>query len=87
MRRNPDFLLQEVAGTWVVIPVGAATAGFSGMINLNSTGAFLWDKLGSEQTLESLTEALTGEYEVDPAQAREDVERFLDRLKPTGAIL
>ncbi len=87
MRRNPDFLLRVVAGTNVVVPIGPATEKFAGMINLNESGVFLWNQLETEQTPESLTEALTREYEVDAARARQDVDLFLERLKPTGALL
>ena len=87
MKRNPDFLLRDVAGTFVVVPVGAATAAFTGMISLNGTGAFLWEQLEQEQTAQSLAEALTREYEVDMDQAVADVQRFLNRLMPTGAIV
>ena len=86
MRRNPDFLMREVADTVVVVPVGAATTEFHGMITLNETGACLWEQLAQEQTLDSLTEAVLKAYEVSQSVARADVERFVDRLLPTGAI-
>lgn len=87
MKRNPDFLMREVADTVVVVPVGAATATFHGMLTLNGTGAFLWQLLEQEQTLDSLTAAMVETYEVTEETARADVQRFLDRLTPTGAIL
>lgn len=87
MRRNPDFLLREVAGTQVVVPVGAATATFPGMITLNDTGAYIWELLEKEHTVDSLTAALLDHYEVDVQTARGDVEAFVARLIPTGAIL
>ena len=87
MKRNPDFLMREVADTVVVVPVGAATAKFPGMITLNGTGAFLWQQLEQEQTLDSLTAAMVENYEVSEDVARADVQSFLDRLVPTGAIL
>lgn len=87
MRRNPDFLLRVVAGTNVVVPIGMATENFAGMINLNASGVFLWNQLETDQTPETLAEALTREYEVDMTRARMDVNRFLERLIPTGAIL
>ena len=42
MKVKEDFLLREVAGCYVVVPVGKATVDFNGMLNLNDTGAFLW---------------------------------------------
>ena len=87
MRRNPDFLLRRVADTNIVVPIGPATEKLAGMIHLNGTGVFLWEKLETDQTLESLAEALTAEYDVNRERACADVQRFLETLIPTGAIL
>lgn len=87
MRRNPDFLLREVADTTVVVPVGAATQSFAGMITLNGSGAFLWEQLAREQTVSSLADALVAQYEVTREAACADVEKFIAQLMPTGAIL
>lgn len=87
MKRNPDFLMREVADTVVVVPVGAASASFPGMITLNASGAFLWEQLAQEQSVDTLVAALLEQYEVTEAMARTDVEKFLEKLMPTGAIL
>ena len=87
MRRNSDFLLRNVADSLVVVPVGPATASFPGMITLNATGAYIWELLEQEQTVESLVAALMENYEVTEEKARQDVQNFVNRLIPTGAIL
>lgn len=87
MKRNPDFLLRNVADTLVLVPVGQATDAFAGMVTLNSTSAFLWEQLENTQTVDSLTQALLDRYDVAEEKAREDVEAFLAALTPTGAIL
>lgn len=87
MKRNADFLLRDVAGTFVIVPVGAAVSAFPGMMTLNATGAYIWDLLESEQTVQSLTDALVEHYEVSAEVAQADVEAFLEKLKPTGAVV
>lgn len=87
MKRNPNFLLREVAGKQVVVPVGVASMEFVGMINLNAVGAYLWQQLETEQTLDTLTAALTDRYEVAQEIARADVEDFVESLTKVGAIL
>ena len=87
MKRSNDFLLQNVAGTIVVVPVGEAISQFPGMMRLNETGAYLWDLLEQEQTVSSLVEALIAQYDVDEMTARGDVEAFIEKLLPTGAIV
>ena len=87
MKRNPEFLLREVAGSLVVVPVGAATAAFPGMITLNGTGAYIWELLETEQTIDSLTAAIVARYDVTAQVAQADVRAFVGRLIPTGAVL
>ena len=86
MKRNADFLLREVAGKQVVVPVGKAVAGFPGMITLNGSGAYLWQLLETEQTADTLADALAGKYGIDRETAYTDVLKFLDKIRPTGAI-
>lgn len=87
MKRNEDFLLRDVAGSLVIVPVGAAVMAFPGMITINATAAFLWEKLETEQTVESLTAALMERYEVEEDRAKADVIAFVERLQPTGALV
>ena len=87
MKRNEDFLLRDVAGSLVIVPVGAAVTAFPGMITLNATAAYLWELLETEQTVDTLTAALMDRYDVEETRAREDVLAFVERLKPTGALV
>ena len=87
MRRNPDFLLRQVAGRQVIVPVGKAVSNFPGMITVNQTGAFLWECLETEQTLQTLVQAITETYEVSQEQAAQDAQAFLAKLRPTGALI
>ena len=86
VKRNADFLLRQVAGSQVLVPVGAATRRFPGMIRINDTGRFLWELLETDQTRESLAEALLNRFEVSQEQAAKDVAAFVDKLIPTGAV-
>ena len=86
MIRNPSYLLREVAGSQVLIPVGEATHEFPGMITVNATSAYLWECLATQQTKESLVAALLKRYDVPEQQAKEDVEKFLKTLLLIGAV-
>ena len=86
MKLNQGFVLREVAGTWVVLPVGQASVDFNGMISLNDTGALLWKTLEQGADRETLVTALTEEYDVTPEQAAQDVDKFLDALKNAGCL-
>lgn len=87
MKRNPEFVIRQVADRFVIVPVGTAAEKFSGMITINATGKFLWDLLENEKTLESLAQALVKEYEIDMELALKDVKTFLEPILSTGAIV
>ena len=87
MKRNDGFLIRQVAGRYVLAPVGDTVKTFSGMITMNNTGKFLWDLLEQEQTVDSLAQALVDTYEVDFDKAKEDVVKYLEPLIPVKAVL
>lgn len=87
MKRNDGFLIRQVAGRYVLAPVGDMVKTFSGMITMNATGKFLWDLLEQEQTVDSLAQALVDTYEVDLEKAKLDVANYLEPLIPVKAVL
>ena len=86
MKLNENFVLRQVADTWVVLPVGQASVDFNGMLTLNEPGALLWKTLEQGGDRESLAEALLAEYEVDRSTALADVDEFLTKLKDIGCL-
>ena len=81
MRIKENFILREVAGTYLVVAVGDAVKEYNAMINLNETGAFLWKELSNGATEDELVSAMTKNYEVSEQIARRDVLGFLQKLK------
>lgn len=81
MKIKEGFILRNVAGSFVVVPVGQATLDFNGMMNLNETGAFLFEKMIEGISREDLIEALTNEYDVDEETASKDVDAFIEKVE------
>ena len=86
MKVKDTFIVREIAGNKVVLPVGAQSNTFGGMMTLNETGVFLWNLLGKEISLEDLVNAMLSEYNVDAGQAQEDVGEFVDTLRKAGVL-
>lgn len=86
MKVKKDYILREVAGTYVVLPVGKATVNFNGMLTLNNSGVMLWKLLEEDTSAEALAEMLCTQYDVSEETARKDVEEFLDILKKADCL-
>ena len=85
MKIKDGYLLSEVAGTAVVVPVNPDHT-FRNMLKLNGTGKLLWEALLTETTEEAIISLLVAEYEIDVAVAAADVERFLATLRTYGVL-
>ncbi len=86
MKIKDGFILREVAGSYLVVAVGAAVKQFNGMINLNETGAFLWRILEKGATEEEAVAELLKEYDVDEETAKADVKAFVSKLTEAGLL-
>lgn len=75
------FCVRKIVDETIVIPTQEAARCLSGLASLNETGEFLFQLLQSEQTRESLVEALLENYDVDVQTATADVDTFIETSK------
>lgn len=80
MKLKKGFVLREVAGETVVVPV-EAELNFNGMITLNEAAKVLWNVLENETSTEDLVKAILSEFDVDEKTAQNDVDAFVQKLK------
>lgn len=86
MKIKDGFVLRNICDEFIVVAVGRQTLDFKGLIKLNESGAFLWEQLKNDVTEDELLKALTAEYAVEEAVAREDVAAFLKSLKEADLL-
>ena len=86
MKVKPDFILRKISDSYVVVPVGDAVVDFSGLVNLNESGAMLFELLQKGAEESDLTDALLKEYDVSSEIAEADVKRFVAKVKDAGIL-
>lgn len=86
MKLKENFILQQVADTWTVLPIGKGVINFDGILTLNETGVLLWKKLEEEVEKQALVDALRAEYNVSEEQALADIEEFVEKLSLAGCL-
>lgn len=81
MKIKDDFVLRKVADSYVVVPVNSLTLDFNGVMNLNETGAFLFEALQKGIEKEELVNKMLDEYDVTREKASVDIDTFINKLK------
>ena len=89
--RSPDVVARRIAGEVVLVPIATqaedASRRTANFYVLNEAAELLWRQLEAPAGPEALAQQLALHYEIDPDQARRDVERFLSDLANCGAIV
>lgn len=86
MKIKDGFVVREVAGSYIAMPVGERADEIKGVIELTQGGAILWEKLSADTTEDALVEALLSKFEVDEETARRDTISFVENLRKNGLL-
>jgi sensor domain CHASE-containing protein len=86
MKIKTGYLLRDIAGQTIVVPIGAEAVRFNGIVTLNKTGKVLWNALQNEQNADDLVRVLLNQFEVEEATAKNDVSSFVEKLKKANLL-
>lgn len=76
-----NVLFQEVDGEAVLLSLDEGC-----YYGLDELGTRIWKLIGQELNEEQVAAAIVEEYDVDPEQARRDLDAFLGDLEQSGLI-
>lgn len=83
MKIKKGFILKELDGQVVAIPIGSD---FSGVVKMNEIAAFLWKKLENGASEDELERAILAEYNATEEQAKNAVKNTVELLRKNGFI-
>ena len=81
-----EFILREIAGECVLVPTGATSQEFNGMITISDTAKFIWENIEKADSLEGMIQMVLDTYEIDEETARRDTIAFVGALVENGFI-
>lgn len=90
MKLSSEFMLKEIADTYVLIPIGQNIVACKNLLKLNETGAFIMQQIEKGTTYDELLDALVKEYEAEEDEVdilRTDLDKFLGQAKEINAIV
>lgn len=74
--RSSDISARTIGDETIILSLPS-----SRYFSVTGIGTRVFELLGEDRSLDELVEVIVGEYEVDAATARRDIEKFLDRLR------
>ncbi len=86
LKIKENFVLKEIAGEYVIIPLGEEAARHRGLMTLNETGAFIWEHLMKGEDRQMIAEAMAAEYGIETKEAAEDLGVYLAHLEKLGVM-
>lgn len=86
MNIKKEFVIREIVGETILVPVGSKSSSFNGLITINKVAKFIWENLEKIDSEEDMVELIIGKYDVEKSVARKDVEEFFRTLKNVGII-
>jgi len=87
MKRNDNFMLSNIAGNILLVPISSATTSFKGLLAINDMGLFLWEKMENDIDFDELIEAVILNFDgASEETIRNDLVGYLDILSKFGCL-
>ena len=83
---SKEFILREIAGEYILVPVGKTALTFNGLVTVNEVGALIWGMLEKGSDVSTIVNGILDEYDVDEQTATADVLEFISYLKSNNII-
>lgn len=86
MKLNSDIMLGNIDGKDFAIATGNLSKKFNGIINNNPSANFIFTLLKTEQTEDSIVQAMLEKYDAPEDVIRADVRELLDVIRKAGIL-
>ena len=78
---SPSVVTRKTGNEYVLVPITNNIADMDSVYTLNEPGAFIWEQIDGEKSVEEIIVALSFEYNIDNQTATNDTLSFIENLK------
>lgn len=83
---NNNYVLNDICGEKVLVPIVNSVAQMDFIYTLNSTGAFILEHIAEATETETIVDLLLENFETDRTTAEADVSEFLNEMVAKGYV-
>jgi len=78
--RNQNVVARQIEGELIIVPIRRGVGDMNSLYTLNAVGSVLWEFMAEEHSLPDMVARVCDEFEVPAAQAKNDIQAFLDSM-------
>ena len=86
MKLKNGIVTNSIDGESFAIATGEASKSFNGLIKNNPTAAYIFELLKTEQTLDSVVDALAEKYDAPKDVLKADAAEFIQQMDKLGIL-
>ena len=87
IRKNPDMVSRQIGDETVLLPVTRQPGDENCIYTLNRDAAQVWKRINGKRTRSRLAVMLAGEFEGTEKEIAGRLDKLLDELRETKAVL
>lgn len=80
LSHSTSIVSRKTGNEFILVPVANNIADMNSVYTLNETGAFIWEQINGERTIEEIINLLVNEYDIDRKAAETDTFAFVENL-------
>ena len=86
MKIKDGFIMKDVAGSKVVLPLGERQFDVNGIITFNDVGAEVFNMLDGTNSVEEIATKIAKDYDVSYEMVEADVNELIEKMRANGLI-
>ncbi len=83
---SPDYLGREIAGEYVIVPIGGGALRMADMGVPNETFRFLWEQFQAPRTIDDVVEEARKQYQAPEGMIEADINRYVRECLQVGVL-
>lgn len=86
MKIKEGYAIRQMGEQYIVVALGSEMDEYNGMITLNNSGYYIWDKLKNDISYDDLLSDLTEKYDAPVEVIKADLDAFLENAKRVNIL-
>ena len=86
-QKSPSIVARQIAGEMILVPIRQSMGDLDSIYLLNETALFAWQLFDGNHTLADIQQPYSDEFDVDEAQAGQDLLELVDQMEQLGALV